>query len=588
MNLLLCARSAGAAALAAACVLGGCAIPGTHREEAQIGADARSTAASQPASRPVVSVHEGAWLMGQKLAANEPQPAIFDTHVVFNDSAPSLENVADWIAQSVGVRAVVDASAQSSAASSASLLRPGGGLRTSATVVAQPGQSGVRPDGLTGPLAQLPVLPQGLATRLDALPVPMAAQTMAPVSRPLRYEGTLRGFLDVVDTRFGVWSHYRDGILSFYRTETRTFTVPSLPDASSMSGSISTGDSDSGQGSGSASGPQSSAGGGSGGTFTLGGGSDSSSSGSGGQTIRLSVQASPWANLEKTALAIAGPGAQVVADSNLDVVTVTGTPPQCDRIAAWIKGLNAIFNRQIAIDVHVYQVQLNQEDNYGVNLGLAYQSAGGHTGVTVTGASIPLVSSNASPMTLGASILGGRLGGTQVALQALSTLGNVSQLVARSGVTQNGKLLALQAAKQQGYVASTQTTLATSVGSSTSMQTATLVPGFTSSFLPRLVGDRILIAFDMTLSDLLGLQTFTSGTGTGASSVQLPTMQITRFEQSVSLRPGETLVLTGMRQQSDSVTNNGIGSPYMALLGGGVDAQTGDTIIAVVISARLL
>lgn len=585
MSLYLCTRPILAAALVAACLLAGCAVQATRRDEAGIDAGARSAAAATPASRSVVMVHEGSWLMGEKVAANEPQPAIFDAHLIFNDSVPSLENVADWIAETVGVRVVIDASAQSQSLSR-SALRPGsGGQHVEATTLVGP-QAGQRPGAGAGLSTSLPSLPEGLATRLDTLPMPGA--TMEAVSRPLRFEGTLRGFLDVVDTRFDVWSHYRDGVLTFFRTETRTFTVPSLPDVSSMSGSISTGDSDSGQGSAGASGAQSSAGAGAGGTFTLGGGTDSSSSGSGGQTIRLSVQASPWATLEKTALAIAGPGTQVVADSNLDVLSVTGTPPQCDRIAAWIRGLNAIFNRQIAIDVHVYQVQLSQEDNYGVNLGLAYQSAGGHTGVTVTGASIPLVSSNASPMTLGASILGGRLGGTQVALQALSTLGNVSQLVARSGVTQNGKLLALQAAKQQGYVASTQTTLATSVGSSTSMQTATLVPGFTSSFLPRLVGDRILIAFDMTLSDLLSLQTFTSGTGTGASSVQLPTMQITRFEQSVSLRPGETLVLTGMRQQSDSVTNNGIGTPSMALLGGGVDAQKGDTVIAVVISARLL
>jgi hypothetical protein len=43
-----------------------------------------------------------------------------------------------------------------------------------------------------------------------------------------------------------------------------------------------------------------------------------------------------------------------------------------------------------------------------------------------------------------------------------------------------------------------------------------------------------------------------------------------------------------MREQSTSTTNNGIGSPYMPLLGGGVDAQKKDTMIAVVITARLL
>ena len=96
------------------------------------------------------------------------------------------------------------------------------------------------------------------------------------------------------------------------------------------------------------------------------------------------------------------------------------------------------------------------------------------------------------------------------------------------------------------------------------------------------------MVFDMTLSELQPLQTFTSGSGASQSTVQLRTMPLARFEQSVRLMPGETLVLTGLRDQSTSMTNNGTGSPFMPLLGGGVDAQKKDTMIAVVITARLL
>jgi len=546
--------------------LAGCGVMQTAGEEKVLDSDAKARIADVPKSRTVVQVHEGAWLLGEKIRASKPQPEIYDKTVVFKNSATvSLTDIAAWIAEDVGVRAVVEASA----------------LASSSTTTAGGATQSFGGRGLPSPAVAL-----GGLTRLPQLPAAGVGfnagqfESMAGSQQtPLDYAGSFKGFLDLVDARYNVWSRYTDGTVTFYKIETRTFTLPSISDIASMNGSISTGDtSGSSQGTGaSGSAPP-----------TQSGSAGGNSSGSGGQTITLGVNLSPWQTLERTATAIAGPAAQVVVDQNLGTLTVTGTPPQCDRLDAWVKNLDVMYGKQVAIDVHVYQVQLSQEDNYGLNLSLAYKSATGHTSASMNSVAPPTVSSSSTPMSFGATILGGPLAGTSAAIQALSTLGNVSQLISRSGVTQNGKLLALQSAKQQGYVASTQSTQTASVGSSTSMQTATLTPGFTSSFLPKVIDGRILIDFDMTLSDLQALQTFTSGSGAGQSSVQLPTMQLTRFEQSVSLKPGDTLVLTGMRQQSTSTTNNGVGTPYMSLLGGGVDAQIGDTIIAVVISARLL
>lgn len=549
--------------------LAGCGVQEVYHEQDALSADAKTQVENPVKSRPTVQVHEGAWLMGEKIQATKPEPEIYDKQVVFNHpEGMTLPDVALWITENVGVRAVVEASALGGSAS--------GGL-AAAGVMAFPLSART---ALPSPALGLP----GSQT-LPALPAASPGSFNAMSGSPLKfYTGAFRGFLDQADAHYNVWSRYKDGVVTFYTTETRTFQLPSIADTASMNGSISTGDSASGSSQGSSGTGTANAGS----AQSTSTGSSSSSSGSGGQTITLGVQVTPWQNLERTANAIAGCKDCVVGDKDLGVLTVTGTPAQCDRLESWVKNLDSMYGKQVAIDVHVYQVQETLEHNYGINLTLGYKSAGGHTGVTMTGASAPLVTSTSTPMTFGASILGGTLSGSSAAVQALATLGNVSQLISRSGVTQNGKLLALQAAKQEGYVASTQSTLTASVGSSTTMQTATLVPGFTSSFLPKVIDGRILIDFDMTLSDLLNLQTFTSGSGSSASSVQLPTMQVTRFEQSVSLKPGETLILTGMRQQNTSTTNNGVGSPYLPLLGGGVDAQKGDTIIAVVISARLL
>lgn len=548
-----------------ASMLSGCGVYEIKRDQAAITDRAKANFADSPRSRPIVLVHESSLLMGEKIRASKPQPEIFSKPVVFKEKrALTLSEIATWITQTVHVPTVVEPSAQSSAVA-----------------------TGSQPSTTRSAAGPLPVGGIGAAPSL-ASPLPgfnqasMDAMPFAPAPSVFQYTGMLGGFLQTVEAQFNVYSRYRDGVVSFFRTETRTFTVPTLPDVSSMSGSITTGSNGSSSNSGSQSASNSSN---SSPTSSPSGGG---STGSGGQSMQLDLQMQPWQTLQATTAAIAGPGATVVADKNLGVLTVTGTPQQCDRVEQWMKSLTAMYGKLIAIEVDIYQVQRTRGENYGMNLTLAYKGANGHTGLTVTGAPAPNVSGNAKPLTFGASILGGTLTGTTAAIQALSTLGNVTQLVSRSGVTQNGKQMGLQAAKRQSYVQSTSTTLAASVGSSTSIQTDTIVPGFTSSFIPKVVDGRILIDFDMTMSDLIRLDTFTSGTGTSQSSVQLPLEQVTRFQQSISLKPGESLVLTGMRQQSTSVTNNGVGAPWMPLVGGGVDAQNGDTIISVVISARLI
>ncbi|EED97289.1 pilus assembly protein PilN [Burkholderia multivorans] len=533
-----------------ATALSGCGVQQITAAQSSIANDAKTQATSKLATRPVVKVHSSSWLMGEEIRASKPQPAIYESEVVFNRSVRSLQDVADWISTRVGVRAVVDASV--SAPSPMSTDRVAGAAPISA--------------------AGMPPLPPGMPTGAAVSVAPASTLATAPLDggREYRYKGPLKGLLERVATAYGVWFTYRDGVVTFYRKETRTFDVSSLNEGGTLSGSITTQDSAANVG-------------------ANGAASTSGSSGSNsGQTMTLSASVKPWDTLEATAKAIAGQGADVHADRELGVITITGTPPQCDRLERWIKELNASFSKSIAIDVSVYEVHLSNNENYGANLSLAYKSSSGHTGVSFSGASVPKVSGAASAMSLGATILSGPMAGSTAAVQALSALGNVSQVVQRSGMTQNGKALNLQAATDQDYVNQTQSTLAANVGATSGIQTATVTPGFTGSFLPRYRDGRIFVVFDMTLSNLTALEPYPPNPKTDQASVQLRTLQKSRFQQSVSLKPGDSLVITGMYQQTASVNKNGVGSPSFPLLGGGIDAQKKDTILAIVISARVL
>jgi type IVB pilus formation R64 PilN family outer membrane protein len=381
----------------------------------------------------------------------------------------------------------------------------------------------------------------------------------------LFYAGSLRGFLDVIAARYGVWWHYGLDGVHIFRTETKTWALPELPKSATSTGGISTG--------GSMSGTVGGAAGGMTGGAPMGGAPStsgmSSGGGSGSTSMTGTLTVDDWRGLQKAAAAVAGYDASVNVDMSLGILTVTATPPQLARVSDWVKSLAADMQKQVVVDVHVYNVQTGREDNYGVGLNLAYKNASGHTGIKVDGAPAPSVVGGQTPFSFGANILSGPLSGSSLAVQALSTLGDVSQVVSRSGVTSNGQMLGMQAAKQVNYLAGSTSLLTSTSGSSTALQSGTVTVGFTATFLPKVVEGKILLDVNMTLSDLLGIQTITSG----GSSLQLPSIAQTTFQQMVSLKSGQTLVLTGYRQRGASVTNNGVGSPEMPLLGGGVDAQ---------------
>lgn len=565
----------------AAVSLSGCGIQQIRNDQQAMAADAQSKLNSMPKSRPVVQVHEGAWLMGEKVRATKSQPEIYSKQVTFNSTLYSLSDFSNWIVRTVGVRAIVDPSAYAPLP---------GASTVGATAAARPGvapqaAAGGRSVDLNSPLPGGSVFGNGVAPFLAAgtsLQGGQGAAAASGAAQPLtlRYTGTLRGLVDRVNAHFAVWDRYEDGTVTLFRTETRNFDLPAISDASTMSGAISTDSSSTGAGAGNIS-ASSSAGGQNGQT-------GAGSTGGGGQNMSVTATVNPWLSLQDTARSVAGAGAEVIVDKNLGLLTVTGTPQQCDRVEGLVRKLEVMYGKQVGIDVALYSIRLTREHNLGATLNLSLASPNGHTGLTFSGATPPTMQSSASPMKFGATIVGGRLNGTSAAVQALSALGDVSQVVTRGGVTTNGKVLALQSATPRNYVSQTQTTLASNVGSTTSIQTSTLVPGFTANFLPKVINGRISVNFSMTLSQLLELPTFSVGGGSNQTSVQLPTLQLARFEQSVNLKPGESLVLTSSRQQSASVNANGVGSPFNPLLGGGVDAQQSDTILAIVVSARLL
>jgi type IVB pilus formation R64 PilN family outer membrane protein len=384
--------------------------------------------------------------------------------------------------------------------------------------------------------------------------------------------GNIAQLLSTVTAAHRVYWKWDDGAVRIFRTETQTFNIPALDWVGNLKGSIS-----------SSSGSSASSMSGTTGTPT--------STGTGNMNIDNASTVNVWKGLTKVVKTIAGANAQVIADPSLGTVSVTATPSQLERVARWIKTISRQLTQQVAVTIHVYNVRINAEQNYGLNLSGAFNQIANRYGMSFSGAGAPPIqTSGVAPLSFGASILqatnpaNAQYNGSSVTAQALATLGNTTQMYSQSAVTLNGQPSPVQVARNITYLASSTSMQTLSVGSSTSLTPGSLTTGFTANILPRIEGNYILLGINMNLSDLIAMNTITSN----GSSIQAPSVYTDSFFKSVDLKSGETLVLNSYAKTQGKTTNNGVGSPYLPILGGGADAAHDKTMVVITITARII
>ncbi|MBE6449215.1 MAG: hypothetical protein E7013_00750 [Alphaproteobacteria bacterium] len=394
----------------------------------------------------------------------------------------------------------------------------------------------------------------------------------------LNYSGSLSGLLDYISNKYSIWWKHKKGSVSFYKMETRVFTIYALPVESSMSASLS-------------------------GTPI----SNSGSSAGGSTTLSMStnVTLSFWQNIENAIKQVMGSQGQMLIDSTSGSVTVTAPPFIMQKIATYVQSLNEKLSRQVAISVKVLQVSLENSDQYGLNLEAVFNSRSFSLGTS--GAFVPSEAAGMITMTL----LDSKWKDSNSIIQALSSQGKTALVTSTSVTTLNNKVAPVQVTTQENYVKETtiEKDSYSSSNSSTSveMETDTLNYGFTMEILPRILDNgRLIVLFSMTLTDLISLTTFSSdGSSTSGSTtdddstsssgndsettvVQLPKMQTRGFVQEIAMRSGSTLVLTGFETVQNKTSTAGIGQPRLSVLGGKAFANQNRTVLVILLTPEIL
>lgn len=380
----------------------------------------------------------------------------------------------------------------------------------------------------------------------------------------LDYHGQMAGLLDHVASRVGVsWRVMGDGVQIYYR-DTRTFEVHAAPGQNTISNTVSN-----------ASGGRSGGGG-----SSQNGGSVAQSA----QTISTQATLDIFATIAESLKTALSTGDAFVASPALGTVTVTATPSTLDRVADMMLAMNARMTRQVAIEAKLVSVTMKHGSNYGIDWNLLYTKLGsygvsassfGEAGLTDNSLSVAVLDSSS------------RYNGSTAVINALSSQGNVSVENTVPAITMSSQPVTVQFTDSQPYISRVETTLATNVGSQTSVETSDVVTGMAVHLLPVVTDEQdVLLQLQVTLSNVTAFRKLAVPGGT--TQLEIPAVASRDIAQRLKLRPGQTLVVAGFEQLTNGRDSRGIGSPNAWLLGGNANANEERVILVLLVTPKIL
>lgn len=478
-----------------------------------------------------------------------------DSIVVISATSVSLREVAGLITQKAKIPVVVaaDVGVPTSAQNGSAPAAAAPAAAAPATAGAAAAGAVSSPQFASGPMPAGFPLQQALSEISSNTPsAALTAQPSASAGQMrVDFKGKLSDLLDLVATNYNVAWKYERGKIVLESTVTRSFDVPALPMVTSLG-------------------------------FTLG----QTGTDAGGATAKTDVTVNVFDELKDALGKLVGADAFSINRST-GVVAVTGSPASVDRARQYIENLNVRLADQVALSVKVYAVTVKDEDDFALNLAGVFKDsknsinlAGAGTAAAITGGG-----------SLGWALVDGasQFNGSDAAVQALSTRGDVSVVTTASLTTVNGQPVPLQVGQDRDYIKEIKQEEDDNSNITTTFTPDSVSTGFALQMMPRIQrnGD-VLLQYGVNIKELVGADDGFDTRVIGGNTVQLKRLNQRNFIQNANIPYGKTLVLAGFEQVRSSATNSGVGHPLFPLLGGSSNASKEREVIVIMITPTVL
>lgn len=371
------------------------------------------------------------------------------------------------------------------------------------------------------------------------------------------FRGSLESALDLVASKANVSWKWTGSSIKLFRFETKTYSIAALA-----------GDTQNNSGVSMQSAP------------TTGGAANTANQG-----VNRTSTLTKWNEIRAYLLSMLSANGTLAVLESAGVITINDTPAVHASLEKAVKELNGVISKQIYVNVDVYAVNVASADNVGIDWKLAWGTANSKFGVGYSNAGNTGTTGN-----FNIGLLSGPFAGSNVILNALSTLGRASVMNQFALTTLNGEPTPVSSNRKIGFVESVKSTPSTTQGvaPTTEIVQNSVYSGIGLTVTPKVQPDgKILMEYALNLNDVEEIKSFTTGSGDAAQTIQLPTTTIKSILQRASLRSGQTLVLSGFKQTVARNNNAGVGSPSNLALGGKQNASNEEQYLVITITPYL-
>lgn len=395
-------------------------------------------------------------------------------------------------------------------------------------------------------------------------------------------QAKVREYLNHATSQTGTHWSYESNRIVLSRLITKTFTVPALPVASGLKGTITNATSTT---------PATSGGGGGG-----QGGQDSGQGAQGGvtgdgsgiaakletnQVSETTVELDPWADLKAALDQLKTKEGSVAVSPALGTVTVRDTPDALRSIETFLTQITESMTRFVAIDVTILSVDTKDSNAVGIDWNLIRAAAGDFYGAEVSG-------SNDGPLSAlrgGLTVIDPRspFADSSVFIEALREQGTVNVERTTTLTALSNQVASLQKAQERGFIQSSQQTVVPNVGVTTSATVSRMTTGISLDVLPQVLPNQMI---HVLIQGQLSTDDGDDSLAVGGSSFSSPRTSKGAFSNRAMVPSGGTLVLSSIDETSVKEQQRGVGHPSFALLGGGRNTARERRLLVILITPR--
>ncbi|MGR5365667.1 hypothetical protein [Photobacterium damselae] len=401
--------------------------------------------------------------------------------------------------------------------------------------------------------ADSPIQPKNVVDGMAVFGMPVSAIDPSLI-KPIDYKGSIEGLMNLIAADRGLdWKYDEDtDTFVFYDLDTETFTLINNSGKIKLAFDMKT---------------------------AVAGDGDQSSSNTN-QASGTSSEYDNWGSVMDTVTRLTSQHGKVAGNQGQGQIVVTDTKENLSRIKKVIDAINAQSGIQVVMDVTFLKFSLSKNSSFGTNLSSLSASDIIGKAVSISGGSNTLDSKNNTGSLYNINF---NKAGIGTMVHALAKYGTINYKFSDEMISMNNQLIPYQSTIDESYVSEISTEVDPDTKKEDKKATVSIrKTGVTTSWIPRVIGDRIKLTGFITMSRGIDMKKEPD------LGISLPVNLSEQQPVDAIIDNGKTRIVSIKEVDESKANSSGIGSTNTLPIGGSEDTSTTREISVVIVTPYII